>query len=306
MKKQKDRRRINKKRFEEQQKRERLEREELIHDVAVEEDFDEVVVHDIADEEKIDETAVNDVADEEIFDEEDAPRFEEPCVEIFGLTKKFGKTVALDGLDLTVMKGHVLGILGPNGSGKTTLIKTLAGLSHPDQGVARICGHEIGVETKAITSYLPDINVLSPDMKIGVVKKFYNDFYEDFDEEKCDRLMTQMNIPKDARVSELSKGYQERLMVAMVMSRNAELYILDEPIGGVDPLARDMILDAIIENIGDNSTMIITTHLVRDMERMFDEVVFIRDGSIALQGNAEILRDENGCQLDDLYKKIFE
>lgn len=237
---------------------------------------------------------------------EEEPYFEEVCVEVQGLTKRYGKTVALAGVDLTLIKGHVLGILGPNGAGKTTLMKILAGLCHPDKGMAQIDGLKVGLETKRITSYLPDVNVLADDMPVKRVKKFYMDFFPDFDEQKCDRLMQRMNIPMDVRVGELSKGYQERLMVAMVMSRNAKLYILDEPIGGVDPVARDMILDAIIENIDEDSTMIITTHLVRDMERIFDEVVFIKDGQIAMQGHAEVLRDEHGCQLDDLYKQIFD
>ncbi|SHH42058.1 ABC-2 type transport system ATP-binding protein [Anaerosphaera aminiphila DSM 21120] len=226
-------------------------------------------------------------------------------VEINNLTKKYGKKIALDGVDLNIEKGKIVGILGPNGSGKTTLIKILVGLLRPSSGSVKINGEKIGVETKAIVSYLPDRNFLYDWMKIKDAGKFYSDFYGDFDEKKFEELLTFMDLNKDMKITELSKGMNEKLNLSLVLSRNAELYILDEPIAGVDPVARDQILGAIINNYSKDSSMIVTTHLVRDMENIFEDVVFLQNGAIVLEGNAEDLRNEHNGQIDSIYKEIF-
>ena len=221
------------------------------------------------------------------------------------LTKKYGNKIALDNIDLSIEKGKIVGILGPNGSGKTTLIKILVGLLRPSKGEVLINGNKIGVETKKIVSYLPDRNFLYSWMKVKDAGKMYSDFYEDFNQEKFVDLIEFMNLDMEMKVSELSKGMHEKLNLSLVLSREAELYILDEPIAGVDPVARDQILDAIINNYSENSSMIITTHLVRDMENIFEDVIFLQNGTIVLQGNAEELRIEHGNQIDGIYKEIF-
>ena len=221
------------------------------------------------------------------------------------LVRKYGSKKALDGINLEVEKGKIVGILGPNGSGKTTLIKILTGLLRPTSGSVRIDDKEIGIETKKIVSYLPDRNFLYDWMNIGDAGDFYNDFYDDFEEEKFNQLLTFMHLDRTMKVPELSKGMHEKLNLALVLSRNAELYILDEPIAGVDPVARDQILDAIINNYREDSAMLITTHLVRDMENIFEDVVFLKEGNIVLEGNAEELRVEYGNQIDGIYKEIF-
>ena len=226
-------------------------------------------------------------------------------VEIKDITKNYFNKRALDELTLNIEEGKVVGILGPNGSGKTTLIKILTGLLRQSKGEVLIDGHNIGVYTKSVVSYLPDRNLLYNWMTIEDACDFYKDFYSDFDEKKFEELLDFMKLEKNMKVTSLSKGMHEKLNLSLVLSRNAKIYILDEPIAGVDPVARDQILDAIITNYNEKSSMIITTHLVRDMESIFDDVVFLKDGEIILQGNAESLREEKGKQIDDLYKEIF-
>ncbi|NMA48213.1 MAG: ABC transporter ATP-binding protein [Tissierellia bacterium] len=226
-------------------------------------------------------------------------------IEIKGLTKKYGGIIAINNIDLNIKKGKIIGILGPNGSGKTTLIKLLTGLLHPTNGEIKIDGHLPSVYTKSIISYLPDRNALYNWMKIDDAIKLFMDFYEDFDEKKADSLLEFMKLDRTMKVSELSKGMKEKLNLTLVLARKAKVYIMDEPIAGVDPVARDQILKAIIDNYEENSTMIITTHLVKDMENIFDELVFIGDGEIVLQGDAETLREEKKINIDDIYKEIF-
>lgn len=226
-------------------------------------------------------------------------------IEIKNLSKIYGNKKALDNLNLDIEKGKVIGILGPNGSGKTTLIKILTGLLRQSKGEVLIDNKEPGVYTKSIVSYLPDRNFLYNWMNIQDAINFYKDFYEDFDEEKSYKLLDFMKLDRNMKIDSLSKGMHEKLNLTLVLSRNAKVYILDEPIAGVDPVARDQILDAIIENYNQDSTMIITTHLVRDMENIFDDVAFLRDGVIELIGSAEELREERSMQIDDLYKEIF-
>ena len=226
-------------------------------------------------------------------------------VEIKDLTKKYLNKTALDHLSLNIEKGKVVGVLGPNGSGKTTLIKILTGLLRQTSGEVLIDGQNVGVGTKAVVSYLPDRNFLYKWMKIEDAYQMYKDFYQDFDEEKFIELLAFMKLERGMKIDSLSKGMHEKLNLSLVLARNAKLYILDEPIAGVDPVARDQILDAIINNYNEKSSMIITTHLVRDMESMLDEVVFLKDGNTILTGNAEDLREEKGMQIDDIYKEVF-
>ena len=229
----------------------------------------------------------------------------ENIVEIKNLTKSYLNKKAINDLTVNLPKGKVIGVLGPNGSGKTTLIKILTGILRSTKGQVLIDGHEPGVYTKSIVSYLPDRNFLYEWMKIEEAIEFFKDFYEDFDENKAYELLDFMKLDKEAKISSLSKGMNEKLNLTLVLARKAKLYVLDEPIAGVDPVARDQILDAIIKNYNEESTMIITTHLVRDIEAVFDHVIFLKDGEIYLQGNAEELREEKQMQIDDLYKEIF-
>nr|WP_300004269.1 ABC transporter ATP-binding protein [Tissierella sp.] len=229
----------------------------------------------------------------------------ENIIQIRGVTKKYRNKKALDNLSLDIKKGGVIGILGPNGSGKTTLIKILTGLLRSSSGEVLIDGQTPGPYTKSIVSYLPDRNFLYDWMTVDEAIRFYKDFYEDFDREKAINLIEFMDLKLDMRIKELSKGMHEKLNLSLVLARRAKVYIIDEPIAGVDPVARDQILDAIVKNYDEESTMIITTHLVRDMESLFDDVAFLRDGTIDLIGNAESLREERGMQIDDLYKEIF-
>jgi ABC-2 type transport system ATP-binding protein len=226
-------------------------------------------------------------------------------VEIRGLTKRYDRKEALKNIDLSIEKGKVVGSLGPNGSGKTTLIKLLMGLLHPNKGEIKIDGESPGIHTKSVISYLPDRNALYGWMTVKDAIQMFQDFYQDFDLGKSEELLKFMKLDKDMKISNMSKGMKEKLNLAMVLSRRAKVYILDEPIAGVDPVARDQILDAIIDNYKEDSAMIITTHLVRDMENIFDQVVFLGDGEIILSGEAENLREEKNMQIDDLYKEIF-
>lgn len=229
----------------------------------------------------------------------------ENIVEIKGLSKFYLNKKALNNLSLDLEKGKVVGILGPNGSGKTTLIKIITGILRQSKGEVLIDGEKPGVYTKSIVSYLPDRNFLYEWMSVDESINFYKDFYKDFDGNKAYELLNFMKLTRDSKISSLSKGMKEKLNLTLVLSRKAKLYILDEPIAGVDPVARDQILDAIIKNYNEDSTMIITTHLVRDIESIFDDVVFLKDGEVLLSGNAEKLREEKSMQIDDLYKEIF-
>ncbi|WP_296255196.1 ABC transporter ATP-binding protein [uncultured Ezakiella sp.] len=221
------------------------------------------------------------------------------------LTKKYGSKTALDNLTLGLQKGEVLGVLGPNGSGKTTFLKIIAGMHKKTSGEITICGEEPGIKTKGMVSYLPDRNFLYKWMKISDAKDFYRDFFPDFNEQSFVKMMEVMNLDINQKISSLSKGMQEKLNVALCFSREAKLYVLDEPIGGVDPLARDMILDSIIDRAYDKKTIIITTQLVRDIENIFDRCVFLSDGATILSGNAEDIRNERGMSIEETFKEIY-
>lgn len=222
------------------------------------------------------------------------------------LGKSYFNKRALQGVDLTIQQGKIIGLLGPNGSGKTTFLKIAAGILHPSSGQILIDGQQPGVYTKSIVSYLPDTEYLFKWMKIKDAVQYFKDFYPDFDEKKAYELLEFMKLDAASSVKSLSKGMKEKLKLTLVLSRKAKLYILDEPLGGVDPTAREKILDAIINNFSENSSMIITTHLVNDIERIFDDVAFISDGKIVLQGNAEELRLNKNKSIDELYREVFQ
>lgn len=226
-------------------------------------------------------------------------------IEFKNLSKSYKKHVVFENSDISIEEGKILGILGPNGSGKTTFIKLVTGLIHPTKGEILVDGKKPGVYTKSIVSYLPDRNYLDSWMSIKDVKTLFMDFYEDFNEEKFLGLIEFMDLSEELKVDELSKGMLEKLNLSLVMGRDAKIYILDEPIAGVDPVARDQILEAIVTNYSKDKTMIITTHLVKDMEAIFDDVLFLKQGNVELLGNAEDLRLEHNMQIDDLYKEIF-
>ncbi|WP_125152953.1 ABC transporter ATP-binding protein [Clostridium rectalis] len=227
-------------------------------------------------------------------------------LKITNLTKSYLNKKALNSVSLEIIKGKIVGILGPNGSGKTTLLKIISGVLKESSGEILIDGKTPGVDTKSIVSYLPDKNFLYKWMKIKDAIEFYKDFYNDFDEKKARNLLKFMKLDEESKVTSLSKGMMEKLNLTLVLSRNAELYILDEPLGGVDPTTREKILDAIVENYSENSSILITTHLVSDIERLFDEVLFISDGSIILSGNAEELRNKERKSIDEIYREVFE
>jgi ABC-2 type transport system ATP-binding protein len=222
------------------------------------------------------------------------------------ICKSYLNKKALRGVNLDIMPGKILGLLGPNGSGKTTFLKIAAGILHQSSGELLIDGQKPGVYTKSIVSYLPDNEYLLNWMKVKDAVIYFKDFYSDFDEKKAKEMLLFMNLDENTPVKNLSKGMKEKLKLTLVLSRAAKLYILDEPLGGVDPTAREKILNAIINNFSENSSMIITTHLVNDIERIFDDVAFISDGEIVLQGNAEELRMKKKKSIDELYREVFQ
>ena len=222
------------------------------------------------------------------------------------ICKSYLNKKALRGVDLDIMPGKIVALLGPNGSGKTTFLKIAAGILHASKGEILIDGEKPGVYTKSIVSYLPDNEYLLKWMKVKDAVMYFKDFYSDFDEKKAKEMLKFMNLDENSTVKSLSKGMKEKLKLTLVLSRSAKLYILDEPLGGVDPTAREKILDAIINSFNENSSMIITTHLVNDIERIFDDVAFISDGEIVLQGNAEELRRDKKKSIDELYREVFQ
>lgn len=227
-------------------------------------------------------------------------------VECKHVTKKYGVKVALDDVNLTIEKGKIIGLLGPNGSGKTTLIKLLNDLLVPNSGEILIQGNHPGVETKKIISYLPERTYLNFNMKIKEVIQYFKDFYEDFREDVAYELLKKLDINPDDKLKTLSKGMKEKVQLILVMSRKAQLYILDEPIGGVDPAARDYILDTILKNFNEDASIIISTHLISDIEKILDEVIFIKNGKIILHESSDQLRDESGKSIDGYFREEFK
>ena len=222
-----------------------------------------------------------------------------------GLTKRFGAKEALRGVDLELGSGRIVGLLSPNGSGKTTLIKILNGLLTPTEGFVLISGFEPGVETHARVSYLPDRMYFADWMKAADLVDFFSDFYADFDRQKASEMCAALHIAPGDRIKTMSKGTKEKLQLVMVMSRAAELYLLDEPIAGVDPAARDFILNTILTNYNENGTVLISTHLISDIERVLDEVVFLKEGQIVCHDTVDNIRENAGKSVDALFREMF-
>ena len=222
------------------------------------------------------------------------------------LSKSFGSTKALDGINLTIEKGRIVGLLGPNGSGKTTFIKICNELLTPTSGEVRINGFTPGVETKKIVSYLPEKTYLNDWMKVSQIIRLFQDFYADFIPEKAYDMLKRLNIDPNSRLKTLSKGTKEKVQLILVMSRDAQLYLLDEPIGGVDPAARDYILDTIISNYNENAAVILSTHLIADIEKVLDDIIFLKEGQIVLNKTVDEVRDESGKSVDALFREVFK
>lgn len=226
-------------------------------------------------------------------------------IEINSLTKKYKKTIALDDVSIQIPKGKIVGLLGPNGSGKTTLMKVLSGIICNYQGEVLINKKEIGPETKKIVSYLPDKSYFAKWMRPVDVIKIFKDFYKDFREEKMIKMLESLDIDPKQKIVTMSKGMIERLQLSLVMSRDALLYILDEPLGGVDPATRDYILDAIIKNYNPEGTVLISTHLIEDVEKVFDTVIFIKQGKITLYEEVDEIREKYNKSIDELFREEF-
>ena len=229
----------------------------------------------------------------------------ETVLSTVGLTMRYTNKLALDKLTLDLPQGKIVGLLGPNGSGKTTFIKLAAGLLTPTEGTITICGQSIGPATKAIVSYLPDRPYFSRQMTVAQQLDFFQDFYADFDRSRAETMLDALGIRLDAKFRTLSKGTQEKVQLVLVMSRRAKLYLLDEPIGGVDPAARDYILNTIISNYDPSATIPISTHLISDVERVLDEFIFLYQGNVVRSGNADETREETGKSLDELFREVF-
>lgn len=226
-------------------------------------------------------------------------------VECKDLCKDFGSKKVLKNINLTIESGKIIGLLGPNGSGKTTLIKVLNDLLVPTHGNVEIKGMNPGVETKKIVSYLPDKSYLNFDMKITEIITYFEEFYEDFDSKKAYDLLEKLHINVKDKLKTMSKGTKEKVQLILVMSRKANLYILDEPIGGVDPAARDYILETILNNFSEGASIIISTHLISDVEKILDDVIFIKDGEIVLNKSADEIRSETGESIDEKFRGEF-
>ena len=229
----------------------------------------------------------------------------EPVLRTVDLTKNYGAKRALNPLNMELPAGEIIGLLGPNGSGKTTLIKLIAGLLTPSTGHVQVCGLPVGPETKALVSYLPDRVYFSQGKRISQLLDFFEEFYKDFDRVRAEEMLTSLEIPMDAKFRTLSKGTKEKIQLALVMSRRAKLYLLDEPIAGVDPAAREYILRTVVNNYDRDATVLISTHLIADIEPILDGFVFINRGNIVRQGTVDQVRQETGMSLDELFREVF-
>ena len=222
-----------------------------------------------------------------------------------GLSKAYGRKPALSGVDLEVGRGRIVGLLGPNGSGKTTLIKLLCGLLQPTTGQIEIGGLPVGVETKAQVSYLPDRMYFANWMRAVDLFDLFRDFYRDFDYEKAIAMCRSLGVEPQDRLKTMSKGTKEKVQLVLVMARKAQLYLLDEPIAGVDPAARDYILNTILTNYNEEGTVLISTHLISDIEKVLDEAVFLKDGQVVLHDNVDAIREREGRSVDALFRDVF-
>ena len=227
-------------------------------------------------------------------------------LECQGLTKKYNNFYALSNLDLTLERGQIVGLLGPNGSGKTTLIKLINGLLIPTDGHVMINSLAPGVETKKLVSYLPERGYLNDHMRVDEILSYFVDFYDNFSIERANAMLKDLEIDTHARLRTLSKGTKEKVQLVLVMSRDAELYILDEPIGGVDPAARDYILHTILTNYNENATILLSTHLITDIENVLDRVIFLQNGQLTLNATVDEIRSKWGKSVDALFREVFK
>ena len=229
-------------------------------------------------------------------------RYVMECME---LTKTYGRKTALDKVDLKIESGRIIGLLGPNGSGKTTLIKLACGLLSPTSGEIAIDGHAPGVHTKSVVSYLPDRMYFADWMRTRDLLRFFADFYEDFDREKAEGMLSDLGVSVSDRLKTMSKGTKEKVQLVLAMSRRAKLYLLDEPIGGVDPAAREFILRTILANYSPEAALVISTHLIADIEKVLDEVIFLQNGRVVRQDPVDSIRENEGKSVDQLFREIF-
>lgn len=229
----------------------------------------------------------------------------QPILECQNLKKLYTSNTGLLDVNLTLQRGKIVGLLGPNGSGKTTLIKLINGLLVPSSGTIRVGGFEPGLETKRIVSYLPDRTYLNNWMRVGECLDYFKDFYTDFDINKAYDMLQRLNIDPSARLKTLSKGNKEKVQLILVMSRKADLYCLDEPIGGVDPASRDYILNTILSNYNENGTVLISTHLISDIENILDEAIFLKGGCVQMHASVDDIRMQQGKSIDALFREVF-
>ena len=228
-----------------------------------------------------------------------------PIVQCMGLTKTYGRKIALNQIYLNMERSRIIGLLGPNGSGKTTLIKIMNGLLKPTAGEVLINGQRPGIDTKLRISYLPERTYLNPGMKVIEIVRYFQDFYPDFRMDRAYDMLSRLQIQPDERLKNLSKGTKEKVQLILVMSRDADLYILDEPIAGVDPASRDYILHTIVSNYNRNASILLSTHLLSDVENILDDVIFIKYGSIVLQASAEQIRQNEHKSIDRFFREVF-
>ena len=227
-------------------------------------------------------------------------------LECKNLCKSYEDKQVLKDINLKIPKGKIIGLLGKNGTGKTTLIKLINDLLTPTSGEILINGKKPGVESKKIISYLPEKTYIDREMKVKDAIKYFEDFYDNFDSEKAKKLLKDLDLDINSKISKMSKGMQEKLQLILVMSRTAELYILDEPLGGVDPATRDYILDTILSNFSEGASVIISTHLIADIERILDEVIFIDKGQIIVTSSADELRNKENASIDEIFRRYFK
>lgn len=228
-----------------------------------------------------------------------------PVLEIKNVHKKYLSHSVLEGVAFSIPRGKIVGLLGPNGCGKTTILKLISGLLQLDEGEIRINGICPGQQTKSMISYLPERSYLNDWMKISDILNLFSDFYADFDRERAEQMLTDLKISKEEKLKTMSKGTKEKVQLILVMSRRASLYLLDEPIGGVDPATREYILHTILKNFDENSSILITTHLIQDVETIFDQVLFLNQGKIVIDGEVDEIREKYGKSIDGLFREVF-
>ena len=227
-------------------------------------------------------------------------------LEVSHVTKSYGNNRVLDDVTFKISKGKIVGLLGPNGSGKTTLIKLINDLLKEDSGTIKVEGLDLGVETKKLISYLPDKNYLNNNMTVLELLNYFKDFYEDFRIDKAKELIGKLNLDLNQKLKTMSKGTKEKVQLILVMSRKAKLYILDEPIGGIDPAARDYIINTILTNFSNDASLLISTHLISDLEKVLDEVIFLKNGKVVRSGSTDEIRKETNMSINDLFREEFK